>query len=932
MHRDDQDRREPPPRPTRPPDLLPRGTTLDRYVVLDVIGRGAVGVVYSAYDTQLNRKLAIKVLRPDLARVSDVVEMESRLLREAQAMARLTHPNVVAVHDVGTYKHRVFLAMEFVEGVTLKEWLGTERPLRERLAALRDAGRGLVAAHASGLVHRDFKPDNVLVGNDGRVVVVDFGLARAQGDATAEASVPSIPSVPSAPALPSIPSLPSLREEDVAGGANDPLHSPLTLSGTVLGTVGYMAPEQAFGEAANQATDQFSYAATLYVALYGEKPFPSKTIAGYLREVEAPVPEPHDAKGVPTWLRRIVLRGLSPKPQDRFPSMEAMLAALEKDPTVGRRRATLAAGALVVIAVALFAVTRELRQRELVCAPNPAELRNVWDPSTREAMTQAFLRSGGPAAQPSADRVAKRLDVFAQQWTEMRESACRATRIDKQQSEEVYRLRDDCLNRERTQARSLTAMLVDADPQVVSKSIDITYGLPETSWCADVATLRASSGLPDDPAKRQKVLDVREKLAEAATLHVAGRYREGKGVAEAAVSLARNADHAQTTAEALLAEGGMEAGLGEHVASVSRLREAFGLALGSGADSIAVQAATQLAFATGTVLQHSEESAIWLDAARAVLTRMGGNEELELEILRVEADAFDEVYWSPERALPIQEKIVTADRRIYGAHPKTADALYNVGVSLSYLGEHARARPYFEEASAMDLAIGGPSYSEIGGNEYMLGQTLVWVGEPDQAGAHLRRAIEIFEPNGMDYWLALTYQTLTSLELVRGDARAALAYGRQAATYLAKIGSPSDLVPYVDVPLGDALVRSGSPGEALALCERARTEEEKSAGGLDPKKVYAWDALRCEGAALTALGRSEEAMPYLERSLTLQRRMFPGDYARAEFALARALGALHRDRPRAMQLADAAHAELARSPFLAWELKEVDAWLAATAR
>jgi tetratricopeptide (TPR) repeat protein len=567
-----------------------------------------------------------------------------------------------------------------------------------------------------------------------------------------------------------------------------------------------------------------------------------------------------------------------------------------------------------------------------VCASDPAELRNVWDAKTREAMSQAFVRSGGPGAQAAADRVAKRLDEFAQQWSAMRESSCRATRVEKRQSEEVYGLRTDCLDRERTQARSLTALLVDADAQVVSKSTEIIYGLPETAWCADVAALRASSGLPDDPVKRQKVLDVREKLAAAASLHVAGRYKEGEVVAEAAVSLARDADHPQTTAEALMAEGGMEADLGDHVTSVSHLREAFGLALGSGADSLAVQAAAQLAFATGTVLQRSDEFTIWLDAARAVLTRMGGNEELELDIMRAEADAYDEVYWSPERALPIQEKIVAADRRIYGAHPKTANALYNVGVSLSYLGEHARARPYFEEASAMSQAIGGPTYSEIGGHEYMLGQTLLWVGDFAQAEAHLRRAIEIFEPNGMDYWLALAYETLTSLELVRADAAAALANGRKAAVYLAKAGSPIELVPYVHVTLGDALLRSGSPGEALGLCDAARAEQEKAAGGLDAKKVYAWDALRCEGMALTALGRSAEAVPYLERSLTLTRRMFPGDIARAELALARALVALHRDRPRAIQLAEAARAELAKSPFLAWELNDADAWLAATPR
>ena len=887
---------------------------LGRYVVVDVLGRGAVGVVYAAYDTQLDRRLAIKVLRPELTSVGDTTEIESRLLREAQAMARLTHPNVVAVHDVGTYEHRVFLAMELIDGVTLKEWLRTRHPLRARLATLRDAGRGLAAAHARGLVHRDFKPENVLVGVDGRVVVVDFGLARAQGDATPETPLPQAER--------------RLREVESANRPDDPLHSPLTLTGSVLGTVGYMAPEQAFGEAANQATDQFSYAATLYVALYGEKPFPDPTIEGYLEQVYAPVPEPKDGEDVPAWLRRIALRGLSPDPAARFPSMEAMLAALDKDPTVAWRRAALVLVALLVLGAGALALTNGLRQRELECAASPADLGDVWDGKTREAMTRAFERSGGSAARPSADRVAKRFNEFAQQWSDMRQSICRATRVQKQQSEEVYRLRTDCLDRERTQARSLTALLVDADPQVVSRSIDIVYGLPETSWCADVPALRASAGLPDDPVKRAQVLEVQQKLADAASLHAVGKYRQGKEVAEAAVSLARSAGHARTTAEALLADAGMESDLGNHPASVSLLREAFDLALGAGADSIAVQAASQLGFATGSVLQRSDEAKIWLEAARAELTRMGGNEELELEILRVEAAILDEVDGRPEQALSIQQKIVTADRRLYGTHLKTANALFNVGVSLSYLGEHAQARPYFEESIAMDIAIGGPSYAEIGGGEYMLGQTLVWIGELDRADAHLHRAVAIFEPNGMDYWLALTYQTRTSLELVRGDARAAVSYGRQAASYLAKIGSPSDLVPYVNVCLGNALVRSGSPAEALALCERALSEQEKSAGGLSPDKVYAWDALRCEGEALTALGRSDEAVAPLERSLTLRRRMFPGDYARAELALARTLGALHRDAPRAAELAAGARTELSQSPFLVWDLKDADAWLA----
>ena len=163
------------PRASDPTETeIPRGEAIDRYVVVDVLGRGGMGTVYRAYDTQLNRTLAIKMLHRELAGGESADEIGVRMLREAQAMARLRHPNVVVVHDVGTFDHRVFLAMEFVDGGTLRDWLKEERTVGERLAVLMAAGRGLAAAHAAGLIHRDFKPDNVLVGRDGRVLVTDL--------------------------------------------------------------------------------------------------------------------------------------------------------------------------------------------------------------------------------------------------------------------------------------------------------------------------------------------------------------------------------------------------------------------------------------------------------------------------------------------------------------------------------------------------------------------------------------------------------------------------------------------------------------------------------------------------------------------------------------------------------------------------------------
>src|SRR3954453_18295126 len=168
--------------PRQPGEPLPRGSAVGRYVVLERIGSGGMGVVYAAYDPELDRKVALKLLRPD--RAGAVGEAALRLQREAQAIARLSDPHVVAVYDAGTLGEQVFVAMEFVEGRTLREWLKAEpRSWSEILKAFLAAGRGLAAAHDAGLVHRDFKPDNVLLGGDGRVKVADFGLARPVGEA-----------------------------------------------------------------------------------------------------------------------------------------------------------------------------------------------------------------------------------------------------------------------------------------------------------------------------------------------------------------------------------------------------------------------------------------------------------------------------------------------------------------------------------------------------------------------------------------------------------------------------------------------------------------------------------------------------------------------------------------------------------------------------
>jgi hypothetical protein len=253
---------------------LPRGTNLARYVVLDPIGRGGMGVVYSAYDPELDRKVALKLLRSDVE-TSAAAAGRSQLLAEAQAMARLSHPNIITVFDVGTWQEEVFFAMEFLKGQTLRLVQNADdvRPQR-MLDVYLAAGAGLAAAHAAGLIHRDFKPENVLVGDDGRVCVTDFGLARAAHDVDTK----------------------------------------------MAGTPAYMAPEQWRGAPADVRTDQYSYCVALHEAIYGSRPLRASVAS----EDKVPLKKAR----VPPGVGRVLARGLEAQPEARWPSMDALVFAL----------------------------------------------------------------------------------------------------------------------------------------------------------------------------------------------------------------------------------------------------------------------------------------------------------------------------------------------------------------------------------------------------------------------------------------------------------------------------------------------------------------------------------------------------------------------------------------------------------------------------
>ena len=391
---------------------------IGRYRLDDRIGAGGMGVVYRAHDETLDRAVAVKLLRPGY----DSDAGTERLQREARAMARLSHPNVVTVFDVGTHEGSVFVAMEFVDGITLREWLVRPRAVGDVLAMLRQAGEGLAAAHAAGLVHRDFKPENVIIGRDNRLRVLDFGLAKP-----VDAEV---------------------------------THDMLTLSGTVLGTPRYMSPEQLRGEPADAKSDQFSYGVVAYESIYGthpyepldDKPLPRAVLGGKLR----PAPIRAD---VPPAVRDTLLRAVAHDPDQRYASMEALLEGFGPIPTTSDELASLAA-----------AVRRLLMRRP---GPEAQQMLAALD-SIEQVVAELDAKAAAIAAQTKPDQASKLERDLAEAQARHEAATADADRKLLQQQLDALRERLSGIDRAREVLERLRTRRSVAENQLQQLHLDLT--------------------------------------------------------------------------------------------------------------------------------------------------------------------------------------------------------------------------------------------------------------------------------------------------------------------------------------------------------------------------------------------------------------------------------------------------------------------------
>jgi tetratricopeptide (TPR) repeat protein len=551
--------------PARTRMAAPRvGSVVGRYVIRDRIGAGGMGEVFAAHDAELDRDIALKLIHGDRGSQfgsDDATQRECERLRvEAQALARLSHPNVVHVYEVGRDEAaggRMFLAMELVDGPTLGKW----RPgsLAELLDAYAQAGRGLAAAHRAGLAHRDFKPGNVLVGSDGRVRVVDFGLAA-----------------------------PALTIAEKASTIGDESDEPRGRSSSSLagpGTLPYMAPEQAFAGTGGPLADQFSFCVALFEAVYGVRPFPAVGVMELLFKLESCTIEfpadPPPLGRVPRWLRQLLQRGLSRQPEQRYPSMDALLAELTRDRVAPWRRVGFAAVVSGVTALALWLAFAPPEPERL---PDP-DLAGVWDSERREQLELAFDQIDTAWASGSESAVLTGLDHWSAHWVDVARVA-QHTR-----DPLARRMMQACLDSQRAQADATITALIDGEPELLEGATAAVDALPEPSRCSGRMAIELALIDPELLLPELRV------LADAAAQRGLGNFELARTSADSVVRTASSRGWTTVELAALRQRGLAAIEAGDRSGGLADLVRARSLAVRSGDQQTEVELWVDLAWA-----------------------------------------------------------------------------------------------------------------------------------------------------------------------------------------------------------------------------------------------------------------------------------------------------------------------------------------------
>jgi len=796
------------------------GARVGRFIPLKVLGQGGMGVVYAAYDPDLDRKVALKLLR--VGGSSAALEAgRTRLLREAQAMARISHPHVIPVFEVGTWEEQVFVAMELVEGGTLRDWMHAKpRSWREILVTYLAAGRGLAAAHAAGLVHRDFKPTNVLVGRDDRVYVTDFGLARPVGNPGRDEGPVEAPSP--------------------ASEGSGRLFEPLTQAGVVLGTPQFMSPEQFRGDAVDARSDQFSFCAALYGSLYGTRPFDPKQLSRAAKRLRdrpeapgetVPLPRPslaadliqeppRDAK-VPAWVRRAVLRGLALEPGGRFESMAALLEALSQEQHLARRRRM--GGGAVAAAVLGVAVGGGVWWQSRVCAGAEGLLADSWGPAARQRVTEAFVATGSPLAADMAARVGGVLDAYSAAWARQHTEACEATRVHAVQTEALLSQRVVCLERRRQDLHALVDALAGVEKTGVEKALDAAHALPSPKDCADLEALTGQQPRPADPVKQAELAVLEGELAEVKALLDTSRYPRALEKARALEPRVVATGYLPLVAELRFHLGWLQALQGDKAQGAEVLEQAVFDAEAGRADRLEVSVLNKLLYVEAE-RERFDHATRWARLGKATLQRLGGDAVLEGDLLVNGANVA--LYQGrPEDAREqLEEASTLLAKALEPGHPKRARVTFMLGRTLLELGSYAESVKVLEEALRQTEAAVGPRHLDVARRHQALSMALRGQEDFTRALTHASASValhrELLGNTHLQLSEALDEEGMSLLGLKRYE-EALKVYEEALAVKRQRLEADDEVLHYSYDGVGQALLGLGRTREALEPLRKA---------------------------------------------------------------------------------------------------------------
>lgn len=772
------------------------GDEVGRYRILRRLGHGGTATVFEALDPALDRSVALKILHsggrgPDLG-------TRERMLREARAVASVSHPNVVSVYDAGLYNGLVYIALELAPG-TLSGWLDASHQWPRILDVFLAAGRGLQSAHEAGLVHRDFKPANVLVFDDGRACVADFGLAggsgRVDGDPQGVQTASSVTS-----------SSRSVTRD---------------LRGLRVGTPGFMSPEQYRAEPADARSDQFSFCVALYGALFGQRPFAGTSEAERQRNIERGrlLPPPTTSR-VPGWIAPVLARGLDVDREKRWASMGALLRKLRRR----RRRGSylvLGAGVPMAVAAAFALGGPETPQ---TCEGGSHALARVWGEQQRAAVSP-FVRGADDPVARAWSETEGRLDAFAADWLGVYREVCRSTGADdRDRGDRDSRL--SCLAGQLEGADALVRAAATGRRAAILEAPQRARRMPAPAQCrdSDYAALRIKP--PEAPERRLALETLRERLAEVASLRSGGSYHAALGVTESLGSLVEFAGYPPIEARVDLERGRLHLELDQREQASTKLEKAYFGAAECGEERVQLDAALALVRLSAKHLGDHEASARWRRLALASAARLGGVERL-VEVRLAEAEA-SSLQGRSHDALELYQRALVLSLEASGDDGALAVAEAHEGLGRQYLrtGDYEQAAAELGEALDLKRNLLGEDHPRFAQTLSALGVLAAESGRRDEAAVYYRESLSVLESvYGEDHpKIAPVLQNLGNIEMKDEPVTANARLVRALKLRESALGADNPVLAGLHVAVGNSYrvlhIQDPSQGTRLDSAER----------------------------------------------------------------------------------------------------------------